>query len=257
MKAFLIARLTLKRMLRAYYLMPAALMALVVIGLYLGTAKAAGGHPQHLLLAASWSIMLISDVFVYIGSILLVVFILPDELASGHMRMNLTKPVSGFSVLLGHFLAMFFYLAAAALFMAALLTMTVMLKGGEPGFLIITYIVHQLPLYGCILAAGFVMVLLFNRPMAFFILFFLAKDAWLFEKATLCDQPFPIKQALQSIYYSGYLIAPPISKLDISIVEFARLAFPYDKYLLLLAYSISYTLIALLISEWLLRRKEI
>ncbi len=95
------------------------------------------------------------------------------------------------------------------------------------------------------------------KILSFFILFFLAREEWLYEKATLCAQAFPIKQVLQTIYYTGYALAPPITRLDISLMDFMNFDFPYGKYLLLIAYCVSYTLMALLISEWLLRRRDI
>ena len=266
MKSLLVARLTIKRMLRAHYLLPLLFLALFIMVIYSSQSEfdkyriAGKIDPLQLLNAGSASLFILMNVFCFFGSIWLALFIVPEELNSGHMRMNLTKPVGEVSVLFGHFLAMFAYLVVGAMFLAFALTVAMWMRGGEPGFLILGYVLHLMPLYGCFLALANVMVLLVNRPMAVFFCYILGVERIL--QGLIHADPNGSLSAifrlpLHFIGYVGYAVAPPLSKLEIRISQYMSLDFPWDKYMLVLLYCVSYLILAHAIGAWLLRRKEI
>lgn len=260
MTSVLIARQTLKRMLRSHYLFPIIAIAVIVVVAFLAQSRSARNIPFRVLLSTSTGLFLITNVFCLFGSIWLAITIIPDELASGTLRMNLTKPVRTISVLFGHFLGTFSYLAGGALLMAVLLNLFAAMRGGQPGFLIIGYVLQLLPLYGCFLALGSFLVLLTNRPVAVFLMFFLSNERFMFEwaqKASSADIGMIVKLPFMVIGQVGYALSPPISRLKISIIEYSSFDFPLDKYLLVLLYCASYILLAHLAATWVLKRKEI
>lgn len=260
MTSLLIARQTIKRMLRSNYFFPMIAIAIVVVIVFLAQSKPAGKIPFRVLLSTSAGLFLITNVFCLFGSIWLAISIVPDELNSGTLRMNLTKPVRMISVLFGHFLGTFSYLVAGAMLMAFLLNLFAAMRGGQPGFIIIGYVLQLLPLYGCLLALGSFLVLLTNRPVAAFLMIFFSNERFMFEwaqKASSADIGMIVKLPLMVIGHVGYALSPPISRLKISIIEYSSLDFPFEKYLLVLLYCASYILLAHLAATWILKHKEI
>lgn len=261
MKAFFIAKLTLKRMFRTNYLIPLGLISFFIVAIFFTQTKLVGDSEYILIQSASFPLALITHLFLTLGSMWLATAIIPKELYSGHMRMNMTKPISSVSIILGHFGGMFAYLAAGALLMSVLLTLSAIIQGGHPGFLFVGYILQLLPAYGCLLALGIVFSLVTNRPLAFFFLLFLAgEDKWSdwAQWAAITTKPLIIKMPTEAISTFAYWVSPPISRLEeLNIVEYMNFDFPFAKYLLILLYCISYLAIALLFASWLLDRKEI
>jgi len=260
MKALLVAQLTLKRMFRAQYLGALAILAVVVVLLFLTQSRHVGNHPILILQSCSMSLFMILNVLCVAGAIVLGVTILPGEISSGHMRMNLTKPTTPLTILLGHFLGMFAYIAGSAMLLSILLTVAVALKGGEPGLQILFYVAHLLPLYGCYLALSILLNLVISRPLAVFSLLLLANESFMRDWAQKAAGAFEhgiIRTPFRILGEVGYAISPPIDRLKIKLIEFVDLDFPVGKYLLILAYCLSYILVAHLLATAALRRKEI
>lgn len=260
MKTLAVARMTLRRMIRSHYLIGPALLMVAVPVLFLKQAPEGTVDPMLLLQSASMSLFVITNLFCYLGVIWLAVSIVPDEIHSGQLRMNLTKPIAPLSILLGHFLGMFGYLVAGALALALVLTATMVFAGGQPGMLIVGYVLHLLPLYGCLLALGMVTTMLFNRPLSVFLLLFLAYEDFLYawaQRVSVSDSSMLFKLPLQIVSNVGYALAPPINRLKIRITDFADMDFPVAKYGLILLYCASYLIIAHGVAAWLLRKKDV
>ena len=254
------ASITLKRMIRGHYLVPIILIALAVAAFFSAKPLSSTGASYLVIQSASFSLALITHLFLTFGAMWLAVSIIPHELSSGNMRMNVTKPVSTFSIILGHFTGMFLYLCAGALIMSVVLTFFTIIKGANPGFLFIGYILHLLPLYGCLLGLGIVLSLVANRPLAFFFLLLLAgEEKWndWAQLAAVSSEPFYVKMPLESISTLAFWISPPISRLELNIAQYMGFDFPVGKYLLVLLYCASYLSIAILLASLILDKREI
>lgn len=259
MKTLLVARLTLKKMIRSHYLIPVGLLTTLCVMFYLSKSQNPN-RPIDAISSTSFSIFMITELLCFFGSIWLAISILPSELSAGHMRMNLTKPIQPISVLFGYFLGMFAYIAASSLFMAVMLSGAVGLKGGEVGFTLVAYIAHLLPIYGCYLAMANALVMLTNRPTAVFFMILLQSERFMHDwayKAAGSTLPIYLKAPIELLGWVGYAISPPLTRFKISFGDFYAFSFPWSKYLLVLLYCASYIYIAHLIMSWALRRKEI
>lgn len=260
MIALRMAALTLKRLIRSHYVIPVVILAAAVVVLYWRQAQAPTTNPALLRQSGSMSLFVITNLFCYLGTIWLAVAVIPEELAAGHLRMNLTKPARSGSILFGHYLGALAYLAVGAMILAAALTAAMAFKGGRPGVLILGYVLHLLPLYGCLLALGNALVLLINRPIAAFLLLFLAQEDFLHDWAlrmAASAKPMILKLPMQVVANVGYALAPPIGRLKLKLTEFENLDFPVGAYLLVLLYCASYVILAHLAAVWLLRRKDV
>lgn len=261
MKTLIIARLTLKRMARSHYLIPVITIALFSVMFFFGHKFSHSTLSRALIInSSSLSLSIITFLFFYIGTVFLAVFIIPGEILTGHMRMNLSKPITPLTVLFGHFLGMVVYLAAGGLIMATLLTLVAWMKGAWAGFLYFQYIFHLLPLYACLLSLGMVLALVTNRPLAAFFTLIIALEGHWYEISYAIGMSgwnFMIKTPMEYISRFFYIISPPIKKLKIDITRFMELDFPWGNYMLVLLYCLTYIAIAHLIAAWLLDRKEI
>jgi ABC-type transport system involved in multi-copper enzyme maturation permease subunit len=259
-KTLLIAKLTIRRMIRAQYLIPIVFFCILVVLFFLGQARTSGSNPQRILQSASMSIFLITYFFCFFGSLWLVIAIVPDELNSGHLRMNLTKPASAFSVLTGHTLAAFAYLIFGAFVISLFLTIAVAMRGGQPGWTILLYVLHLTPLYCCLIALGNVLIMFTYRPVAVGLLMILSNERLLREamqKFEGSSWNILVRAPLEWIATIGYAISPPISRVKINFIEFMGFDFPITRYLVILVYCVTYVILTQLLAAWLLRRKEI
>jgi ABC-type transport system involved in multi-copper enzyme maturation permease subunit len=260
MKALLVATLTLRRMLHAQYLITAGLLSVACVALFFIRAWNIEDSPSQMMQAAATSVALITYGLCYFGAILLAITVVPEEISSGAMRMNLTKPVRPITVLTGHFLGMLAFIAGTAMVMAVLLTLAMVIHAGEPGWTIIAYVAHLLPVYACFLALGNTLVLLMGRPIGAFVMVFLAHESMMSnmaDRASIFFDARVIQLPVQLIGEIGYLIAPPLSRMRIKLGQFESFDFPWEKYALVLLYCASYLILAHLLGAWLLKRKEI
>ena len=262
MKALLVAKLTLRRMLRANYLIALLFIAALVVLVFFNQAKAGSDEDNMKIInSASGSLYIIIALFLTFSPAFLSVFILPDEIASGHMRMNLTKPVSAFTVMVGHYLAMAVFLTGAALVFSILLSGSIVMRGGEPGIWVVAYVMHFVPLYAAYLALANLVAIVFNRPLAFAFSVALVSEELLHRVVMLfarSDLNIVIRKPLEIIAWLVYEIVPPISRFrEVPIAKFIEMDFRIGSYLTVIAYCIVYTALVLTIAGAVCRRKEI